>query len=58
MDDNKEIFLPDTTVKYKVLKEKLEENYGLSLMTKKSKYIYVGSILILGAFLIYKTLKK
>lgn len=35
MKEDKIIFLPDTTIKLKTLKEKLSNLYGLEIITKK-----------------------
>ena len=58
MNPEKDIFLPDTTLKYKVLKEKLKENYGLEIVDKKTKYICLGIIAVLVSILLIKTIKK
>lgn len=68
MTDDKEIYLPDTTVKYKVLKDKLKEVYGLeltdtsvnnqkSIKDLKKDYVYGGIIVFLSLVLLYKTFK-
>jgi len=54
MSGSTEIFLPDTTVSFEKLKKKLNEVYDLELITKKEKYIYIGVVVLLGGFLIYK----
>ncbi len=54
MDNNKDIFLPDTTVKYGNLKKKLREVYGLDIIEKKTKYIFISVTVILVIALIYK----
>jgi hypothetical protein len=58
MDNNSEIFLPETTVKLSVLKTKLSEVYGLELVTKKQKYLYISAIIILGGIVLYQATKK
>jgi hypothetical protein len=58
MDNNTEIFLPETTVKLGDLKTKLSEVYGLGLVTKKQKYLYISAILILGGIVLYQATKN
>ena len=58
MNPEKDIFLPDTTLKYKVLREKLKENYNLEVMPKKTKYAYLGIIATLTTILLIKIIKK
>lgn len=58
MNPEKEIFLPDTTLKYKALKEKLKENYNLDIIDKRTKYLYFGLIAGLITILLIKTIKK
>lgn len=58
MNPEKDIFLPDTTLKYKVLNEKLNENYNLELMPKNTKYAYLGIIATLTTILLIKIIKK
>lgn len=52
MNDEKEIFLPDTTVKYGTLKKKLSENYDLVLIDKTKRNLYLGITVLLGIGLI------
>jgi hypothetical protein len=58
MDNNKEIFLPDTTVKLGVLKEKLSDVYGLKVISRNTNYLYIGTIIIFGSIILYNSLKK
>jgi hypothetical protein len=58
MDNNKEIFLSDNTIKLGVLKEKLSDVYSLEVLTKNEKYFYIGTIFVLGGFILYKYFKK
>ena len=58
MNPEKEIFLPDTTLKYKVLKEKLNENYDLDVIDKKTKYIFIGILVALTTILIIQNVRK
>lgn len=58
MNEDKEIFLPDTTIKLKNLKSKLSEVYGLDVVSKKERIIYFGIIIALGSIVLYQTLKK
>ena len=54
MDANKDIFLPDTTIKYKVLKKKLSEVYGIEIVDRKMLYLLLGMVAGLSVFLIIK----
>lgn len=54
MKKDQDIFLPDTTLKYSVLKTKLKENYGLEVMDTKSKFLYLGGIILLTTLLVIK----
>jgi hypothetical protein len=58
MNEEKEIFLPDTSIKLKNLKSKLNNVYELDLITKREKMIYIGILGILGGIILYKFLKK
>lgn len=58
MNNDKDIFLADTTMKYGVLKKKLYDVYDLNLITKTEKSIYVGLIVILSGIIIYQYIKK
>lgn len=58
MDNNKEIFLPDTTVKLGTLKEKLSDVYGLSVITKTQRNIIIGAFSVLTGFVLYSFFKK
>jgi hypothetical protein len=58
MNPEKEIFLPDTTLKYKVLKEKLNENYGLEVIDKTTKYVFIGVLVALTTILIIQNVRK
>ena len=58
MDEKKEIFLSDTNMKLGSLKNKLSEVYGLDIISKNQKRIYVGIILALTGIVLYQYLKK
>jgi len=58
MDNNKEIFLPDTTVKLGTLKEKLSDVYGLSVITKTQRNIIIEAFSVLTVFVLYSFFKK
>jgi hypothetical protein len=57
MNNNVDIFLPDTTVKLGTLKEKLSDIYGLEVMTKTQKYLCVSAIVVLGGIVLYQYFK-
>jgi len=52
MDKNKEIYLPDTTIKYEVLKTKLKNVYGLDVISNTEKYLYLGLLGLLFILII------
>jgi len=58
MNNDKDIFLADTTMKYSVLKKKLSDVYELDLITRREKSIYIGLVLILSGIIIYQYIKK
>jgi hypothetical protein len=58
MKPDKEIFLPDTTLKFSTLRQKLKENYNLEVIDEKTKYTYIGITFILSTILLLKILKK
>jgi hypothetical protein len=58
MNDNKEIFLSDTTNKLGSLKKNLSDVYGLTIITSKEKYIYIGLITLLTGVILYNYLKE
>lgn len=57
MNLEKEIFLPDTTLKLKSLKSNLSDVYDLEIISKKTKYFLIGGILVLGSIVLYQYLK-
>lgn len=58
MINEKEIFLPDSNVKLGNLKKNLSDVYGLSIITKKEKYIYMGIVTLLTGIILYNYLKE
>jgi|OM-RGC.v1.037267052 hypothetical protein len=55
MKENKEIFLPDTTVRYDVLKKNLKDIYGIELISSRTKWTFIA---FTGTLLLYLILKK
>jgi hypothetical protein len=58
INNNKEIFLPDSSIKLGNLKKNLSDVYGLSIITKKEKYIYIGIVTLLTGIILYNYLKE
>lgn len=58
MKEDKEIFLPDTTVKLETLKYKLYNVYDLEIIPKSHKYFLIGTIIILTAIIIKQKLNE
>jgi len=58
MNKDKEIFLPDSSIKLGNLKKNLSDVYGLSIISKKEKYIYIGIVTLLTGIILYNYLKE
>lgn len=55
MKSDKEIFLPDVTVRYDVLKKKLKDVYGIEVISSRTKWAFIS---FTGTILLYLILKK
>lgn len=58
MDSEKPIYLPDTTIKYGDLKNNLKRVYGLEVVTKTQKYLYLGLVGVLTIIVLKNIIKK
>ena len=58
MDNEKPIYLPDTTIKYGDLKSNLKRIYGLEVVTKTQKYLYLGLVGVLAIIVFKNIIKK
>lgn len=58
MDANKDIFLPDTTIKYNDLKNHLSNVYDIEIVDKKIIYLLLGMAASISVFLIIKGINE
>lgn len=55
MKNSDEIFLPDTTVRYDILKKNLKDVYGIEIISSRTKWFFIS---FTGTLLLYLILKK